>query len=85
MYVQKACSYATLGHYNMVVPGTQPPVPAATRAAAGSYIVPSYSMPGYNALTHGAAPSCSGFFNIDNAYGSKGGNCNQQYHRSMCQ
>ena len=81
-----ACAYTTLGHYNAQTPGTQPAVPKSTQETAGRYIVPSYSMPGYDALTHGsAAPSCSGFFNIDNAYKSKGGNCNQQYTRSMCQ
>jgi hypothetical protein len=81
-----ACAYASLGRYNNQgaagLMGT-PPIPSST--TTGMYVVPAYGMPGYDALTHGSAqPSCSGFFNITNAYGANAGNCNQQYVRSMC-
>lgn len=78
-----ACNYASLAHYNNGSKGMQPPVPRGT--TIGSYIVPVYGAPGYGTLMHGAAPSCSGYFGIDAAYQSKGGNCNQQYVRKMCQ
>lgn len=78
-----SCSYATLSHYNHGSKGMQPPVPKGT--VSGAYIVPSYGAPGYGTLMHGAAPSCSGYFDIGDAYKNKGGNCNQQYVRKLCQ
>jgi hypothetical protein len=78
-----SCSYATLTHYNNGSRGMSPPVPRTT--TSGYYIVPAYGAPGYNTLMHDAAPSCSGYFGIDAAYRSKGGNCNQQYVRKLCQ
>ena len=77
------CSYATLGHYNLQS-GSGPPVPAATASTSGHYIVPAYTAPPYDTLTHNSAPSCSGFFNIDSAYKTQGGNCNQKYLTSQC-
>lgn len=78
-----SCSYASLAHYNNGSQGMQPPVPRGT--VSGSYVVPNYAGPGYNTLMHGSNPSCSGYFNIDAAYKSKNGNCNQQYVRKLCQ
>ena len=80
-----ACSYATLSHYNNRSSGSMssPAVPRTT--VSGMYIVPSYGAPGYSALTHGAAPSCSGFFNITSAYGKNASNCNTQYVQKLCQ
>lgn len=78
-----SCSYATLSHYNNGSKGMQPPVPRET--VSGSYVVPSYSAPGYNTLNHGATPSCSGFFNIGDAYKSNGGNCNTKFVKKLCQ
>ena len=82
--VGAACSYATLNHYNshssMAVP-----VPDRTRGVSGSYVVPNYGGLGYNALTHGQkVGTCSGFFNITNAYGKNANNCNTQYVRTLC-
>lgn len=78
-----SCSYANLSNYNNGSKGMQPPIPRGT--VGGYYIVPAFSSPGYNTLMHGSAPSCSGYFDIDSAYQSKGGNCNQQYVRKLCQ
>lgn len=75
------CAYATLSHYNT---SHNMGVPRPSNVA-GSYVVPVFGSPGYNALTHGAAPSCSGYFNIQSAYHSKGADCNQQYVRKLCQ
>lgn len=75
------CSYATLSHYNNGSQGMQPPRPAGT--VTGAYIVPSYGAPGYNTLQY--EPTCSGYPTIGQAYHSKGGNCNQQYVRKLCQ
>ena len=69
------CNYPNLSNYNMKSAGTlgTPAVPPTT--VSGSYIVPNYGAIGYNALTHNMAmPSCSGYFNICNAYGG----CDQQ-------
>lgn len=80
-----ACAYATLSHYNNGSQGlNKVPVPRST--VSGVYVVPTYGAPGYNTLTHGnAAPSCSGFFNIGNAYGKGANNCNTQFVKRLCQ
>ena len=78
-----ACAYATLAKYNQGSVGMKPQVTPGT--VSGHYIVPSYSAPGYNTLTHGrTAPSCSGFFNITNAYKGAEGACNQKFVRKLC-
>jgi hypothetical protein len=80
-----SCAYANLSSYNSSVPGSlgSPAVPATT--TSGVYVVPNYSAIGYSALTHDAAiPSCSGYFNISNAYGADAANCNTQYSQSPC-
>jgi hypothetical protein len=85
-----ACSYATLKNYNSPACGTLASAKSA-EATSGYYVVPSYSAPGYQALTHGGKDSntncqgANGFFNITKAYGEKAGACNQQYHKSVCQ
>lgn len=80
-----SCSYATLSHYNNGGKGAQLPVPKGG-TVTGAYIVPSYSSPGYDTFSHGSSvPSCSGYFDIGDAYKSKGGDCNQKYVRKLCQ
>lgn len=77
-----ACAYANLNNYNNGVQGMRPPVPAST--VSGQYIVPNYGAPGYNTLMHNNAPSCSGYFNIQSAYGNDGSGCNTQYSTKLC-
>jgi hypothetical protein len=80
-----SCAYTTLNNYNSSAAGTlgQPAVPATT--TSGHYIVPNYSAIGYSALTHDTnSPSCSGYFNITNAYGASANNCDTQYSQSPC-
>lgn len=56
------------------------------KPSSGVMIVPNYSGPSYDALTHGQkTPSCSGYFNITNAYPmNANGQCNQQYSQLRC-
>jgi hypothetical protein len=80
-----SCSYANLSNYNNGNQGMmRPPIPATT--VVGQYIVPNYSSPGYNTLSHDSAPSCAGYFNIQSAYGGNGSQgCGTQYVSSLCQ
>lgn len=49
-----------------------------TTSSYGHYVVPSYSTPGYDNLSHGPAPSGnSGYFQIGRAYGN-----GSNYHSS---
>jgi len=81
-----SCSYVSLANYNGVQRNPQsvgmPYVPATT--VSGVNIVPNYDTIGYNALTHGDAPSCAGYFSIEGAYGSNAANCNTQYMQRLC-
>ena len=74
------CSYATLCAYNSG--GQMAPMPSNARNVSGSYIVPSYSAPGYDTLSRSG--SCAGYYNINSAYGQNSGTCNQQYLSSLC-
>lgn len=77
------CSYATLDNYNST---SSMGIRTQQGTSTGSYVVPSYSMPGYNALTHGGqSPSCTGYFGVTSAYGSDAsGNCTRTYTRKTC-
>jgi len=77
------CSYATLSNYNTGNKGVKPAMQATN--VTGKYIVPNYSAPGYNTLSHDSAPTCSGYFNIQGAYGGNGGSCGTKYVQSLCQ
>jgi hypothetical protein len=77
-------NYAQLGSYNLGFKGIHPPVPLTS--VSGYYVVPAYSAPGYDTLTHGPPGSSGGnYFSIGKAYGSDAGNCNTQYMGSICQ
>ena len=79
-----ACNYASLGSYNQGYgAGVMAPVPAGVPSMAVQ-IVPTYSAPGYNALTHGQqVPGCGGHFTISNAYPSYANNCTR-YTTRLC-
>lgn len=75
--VPSSCSYSSLKNYSR---GGAMNIHAPQRVGVdvrGSMIaVPVYGSLGYNSLTHNVKePSCSGFFNVKNAYSSAGGNC----------
>jgi|TARA_B100000902_G_C27294063_1_gene908882 hypothetical protein len=87
-YVGNGCSYANLQNYNIVPQNmgymNTPPIPKST--TQNLYIVPNFSAIGYDALTHGLkTPTCSGFYNITDAYGKGANNCNAQYIKQSCQ
>ena len=77
------CSYAPLSCYNS---SGNIQVPSSVTTSQGFYVVPDYQTYGYQTLTgarNGAAPSCSGYFTLNNAYGS----CDSDvptYTRSSC-
>lgn len=77
-----ACNYNTLCNYNSG--GDMAPMPKNINQTRGKYVVPTYSAPTYDALTHGGVGSCSGYFNIKGAYGDGAGKCNQSYVTSIC-
>lgn len=81
-----SCSYVSLANYNGVQRNPQsvgmPYVSATT--VSGVQIVPDYATIGYNALTHGDAPSCAGYFSIEGAYGKNAANCNTAYMQRLC-
>ena len=80
-----SCSYVNLSNYNSTSAGTlgSPAVPPTT--VSGHYVVPNYSAIGYGALTHDSSmPSCSGYFNIQNAYGANAAQCDTQYSQRPC-
>jgi hypothetical protein len=92
--VGAGCNYAQLGAYNLGFRGIRPPVPLTS--VSGYYVVPAYSAPGYDTLTHGPpGGGCCGsgsggnYFNIGRAYGQSAGSgsgfCNTKYMGSICQ
>ena len=58
-----------------------PPLPREN--VSGSYIIPVYGAPGYDALTF-SSRSCSGHPGINEAYGPDSLKCNTQYTRMNC-
>jgi len=78
------CSYSTLSTYNNGSAGGMGSPPAPMGSVSGVYVVPAWGAPGYNTLTM-SGQSCSGYGNINSAYGGGGGDCNQQYVKKLCQ
>lgn len=80
------CNYSRLGVYTSGFRGISPPVPMTT--VSGYYVVPNYSAPGYDALTHGVPGGCgdvsNGYFQIGRAYGYGANNCATTYSASLC-
>lgn len=90
---EAGCNYSRLGNYVAGYRGIRPPVPMTT--VSGYYVVPSYSAPGYDTLTHGRYRGgidggCNGgyggpYFQIGQAYGYGAENCSTNYMGSLCQ
>lgn len=76
--------YSSMGMY-ATGGGIRPPMP--TTNVSGYYIVPGYSAPGYDILTHGSGgrESNNGYFSIGRAYGNGASNCATTYMGSICQ
>lgn len=70
-----SCNYKNLGNYSES--SSTMPALASTTSQDKKFVIPSYGGVGYDTLNHGKnVPSCSGYFNIQSAYGSGVGNCN---------
>lgn len=84
--MNNGCNYARLGTYIAGFKGIRPPIPMTT--VSGYYVVPNYSAPGYDALTHGPTGGCgessNGYFQIGKAYGYGANNCTTTYSASLC-
>lgn len=76
------CSYGNLSRYNQ---HSALGVGVPSDTVSGAYIVPTWgSSPGYDALTHGSRPGCTGYFGIGSAYGKDAGACKQTYALKSC-
>ena len=78
-----SCSYATLSNYNGGFQGMRPAIAPST--VSGKYIVPMYSAPGYQTLTHNGVGSCGGYFNIQGAYGENADSASTSYVYKLCE
>jgi hypothetical protein len=79
-----SCSYTNLANYNTSSKGHMGHPQVSPTTVVGTYIVPEYGAIGYNALTHGDAPTCGGYFDITSAYGKTANNCNTKYMNRLC-
>lgn len=76
------CNYGSLGNYNAPYDlGVRPQ--GRVPGQPGTYIVPQWSAISYDSLI-AQVPSCSGYSNIDSAYGKNAGRCNTQYATMLC-
>jgi hypothetical protein len=75
-----SCSYAPLGAYNA---DYSMGVPFQGKVTSGQYIVPTWGAIGYDSLSP-KVPSCSGYYDINGAYGSNAGSCQTTYRTSLC-
>lgn len=74
------CNYSSLSTY------TDPysmDVRPQGKVVSGVYMVPQWSAIAYDSLT-AKVPSCSGYSNIDVAYGKDAGSCNTVYTKLSC-
>jgi hypothetical protein len=80
-----SCNYVNLNSYS------SPMVSATNNVILGPggeqkyyQVVPCVKPIAYDALTHGVQGSSCGYFDVNAAYKSTGGDCNQQYVKRMC-
>ena len=80
-----SCAYAKLSNYNN---GSKilnmPKAPLRVGQLANSYVIPSYDLPGYNALVHVAGGACGSYPPIGPAYKSDDGSCKTTYKNMAC-
>jgi len=75
-----ACNYGNLQNYNATY---EMGVPFQGKVTKGVMIVPGWNAIGYDSLTS-KVPSCSGYNDINSAYGADAGNCQTTYTTSLC-
>ena len=79
-----SCNYATLNSYNRSQ-GMKPSVPAGFVPGSMVPVFPTFGSVGYASLQHGKqGGSCSGYFNVQSAYGSGAYNCGTKYLHKVC-
>lgn len=72
------CAYARLDNYNQNYFGVNSSAPALSQVRSNEIVVvPSYGGFGYQTLTLNRSPSCSGYYNVSNAYPSYPNMCGQ--------
>ena len=80
-----SCAYAKMSNYNN---GAKflgiPNPPLRGGQVANTYVVPSFDLPGYNALVHVAGGACGGYPPIGPAYKSEDGTCKTTYKNMAC-
>jgi hypothetical protein len=74
-----SCSYASLDSYNA---GYSMSVSPTGKPTSGVYIVPTYSPITTDSLV--GAGSCTGYPNINQAYGAGAAKCQTTYRSSLC-
>ena len=74
-------SYTNLSNYNTNYRGM---VNAPTIVSGAVEVVPEFSTFGYNSLTHGI-PTCSGYFNLQGAYGLAADDYSTRFVQRLCQ
>jgi len=75
-----SCMYANFYSYNN---GYSMDVPPQGKVITGQYIVPTYDAIGYESLT-AKVPNCSGYSDINAAYGKDAAKCQTNYRTSLC-
>lgn len=75
-----SCSYANLGGYN---DGYSMSIAPQGKVTSGMFLVPSFSPITYDSLT-AKAPNCTGYFDINQAYGKDAASCQTTYRTSLC-
>lgn len=75
-----SCAYSQLSTYN---DGYSMQVAPQGKNISGKYIVPTWAPISYDSLT-ASAPNCSGYNNIESAYGANAASCQTTYRTSVC-
>ena len=75
-----SCAYANFQSYSKNYSMSVPP---QGKVVTGQYIVPQYTAIGYESLT-AVVPNCSGYSDINAAYGKDAASCQTNYRTSLC-
>ena len=80
-----SCAYAKLSNYNN---GTKflnmPKPPLRAGQVPNTFVIPSFDLPGYDALIHSPGGACGGYPRIGPAYKSDDGSCKTTYKNMQC-
>lgn len=83
--VSSSGAYAKLSNYNNGTKFLNMPIPPPrVGQVLNTYVIPSFDLPGYDALIHTPSGSNSGYPSIGAAYRSLDGTCNTTYKNMEC-